>query len=336
MNVVYSASDRYSELAGVSLTSLLINNQDVEEIHVFILDNGICPENKLRIQSVIKQYNRDVSFFSLPENLLGKEINLQKWNISTFGRLFEASILPESIERVVHIDCDTVINGSLKPIWNIKMGQAVVAGACDSLSDEYKRNIGMEPGDSYINAGVIVLNLKRIRELGLENKFFDYISKHCHMLTYVDQEVLNACVQEKEKIVFPLKYNAYSVIHYLSYGQLKQLRHVNKMVPVKEYNYAKNKPVVIHYTSCFLEGTRPWMENDNHPMRGLFLKYKSSSPWRDGDEWPDERSSKDRLVSIIIKTIPMCILAPVIGYIHGVYVPRQNKKKQDVIQETRC
>ena len=78
------------------------------------------------------------------------------------------------------------------------------------------------------------------------------------------------------------------------------------------------------------------MENDNHPMRGLFLKYKSNSPWRDEDEWQDERSSKDRLISIIVKTIPMSILAPITGYIHGVYVPRQNKKKQDVIQETRC
>ena len=90
MNVVYSASDQYSELAGISLTSLLINNQDIDEIHVFILDNGISPDNKMKLQNVVKQYNRDISFFSLPNNLFDKNINVQKWNISTFGRLFES------------------------------------------------------------------------------------------------------------------------------------------------------------------------------------------------------------------------------------------------------
>ena len=332
MNVVYSASDQYSELAGISLTSLLINNQDIDEIHVFILDNGISPDNKMKLQNVVKQYNRDISFFSLPNNLFDKNINVQKWNISTFGRLFESSILPESIDRVIHIDCDTIIDGSLKPIWNIEMGQSFVAGACDSLSDEYKQNIGMKSDDSYINAGVVILNLKRIRELELENKFYDYINEHSHMLTYVDQEVLNACVTEKEKIIIPLKYNAYSIIHYLNYKQLKQMRHVNKMVSVNEYNEAKNNPVVIHYTSCFLEGTRPWIENDNHPLRDLFLKYKSISPWHDQKEWTDKRSWKSRVVSSFVKSVPLCILAPIVGYIHGVYVPKTNKKKQNLLK----
>ena len=46
MNVVYSASDLYSSLAGISLTSLLVNNVDEDEIHVIIMDNGISDKIK--------------------------------------------------------------------------------------------------------------------------------------------------------------------------------------------------------------------------------------------------------------------------------------------------
>lgn len=38
MNVAYSASDLYSELAATSIASLLENNKDVDEINIFIID----------------------------------------------------------------------------------------------------------------------------------------------------------------------------------------------------------------------------------------------------------------------------------------------------------
>ena len=41
MNVVYSSSDSYSLVAGVSMYSLMVNNQDCEELNIFLIDNGI-------------------------------------------------------------------------------------------------------------------------------------------------------------------------------------------------------------------------------------------------------------------------------------------------------
>ena len=41
MNVVYSSSDSYSLVAGVSMYSLLYNNKDSNEINIFMIDNGI-------------------------------------------------------------------------------------------------------------------------------------------------------------------------------------------------------------------------------------------------------------------------------------------------------
>ena len=284
MNVVYSASDLYSSLAGISLTSLLVNNVDVDEIHVIIMDNGISEGNKEKLKLTVQKYGRDIRFVPLSSSLEGTNINIQKWNISTFGRLFEASSLPD-LDKVIHVDCDTVVDGSLKPIWDLDMSHAVIAGAPDCLSDAYKSNIGLQSTDTYVNAGLLVMNLARIRELNLEQKFLQYIETKSKLLTYVDQEVLNSCVRENEKIELPLRYNSYSILHHLTYKQLKCLRHVEHMFSEETYEDAIKNPVVIHFTGCFLEGTRPWIKGDRHPKRNIFEKYKKMSQWTNMPEW---------------------------------------------------
>lgn len=327
MNIVYSASDLYSSLAGISLTSLLMNNTDAEEIHIIIMDNGISEENKNRLMATAEKYHRDIRFVPLAESLTDAKINVQKWNISTFGRLFESSSLPD-YDKVIHIDCDTVVHGSLKELWDLDMSHAVVAGAPDCLSDAYKSNIGLGATETYINAGILVLNLKRIREQGYETLFLEYIDKNNRFLTYVDQEVLNACIPEDEKIELPLRYNSYSILHYLSYKQLKILRHVEHMFSLDTYQDARDNAVVLHFTGCFLEGTRPWIEGDKHPLKEIFDQYKQASEWADMAPWVDKRGAKSKFVTLSIRLMPKCILAPIVGYIHGVYVPRKNKKKQ--------
>lgn len=327
MNIVYSASDLYSSLAGISLTSLLMNNTDAEEIHIIIMDNGISEENKNRLMATAEKYHRDIRFVPLAESLTDAKINVQKWNISTFGRLFESSSLPD-YDKVIHIDCDTVVHGSLKELWDLDMSHAVVAGAPDCLSDAYKSNIGLDATETYINAGILVLNLKRIREQGYETLFLEYIDKNNRFLTYVDQEVLNACIPENEKIELPLRYNSYSILHYLSYKQLKILRHVEHMFSLDTYQDARDNAVVLHFTGCFLEGTRPWIEGDRHPLKEIFDQYKQASEWADMAPWADKRGAKSKFVTLSIRLMPKCILAPIVGYIHGVYVPRKNKKKQ--------
>lgn len=327
MNVVYSASDLYSSLAGISLTSLLVNNMDIEEIHVIIMDNGIGEENKRKLRTTAEQYGRDIVFVPLTDALKGIKINIQKWNISTFGRLFEASSLPE-YDKVIHIDCDTVVNGSLAELWDIDMSHSVIAGASDCLSDQYRSNIGLKPEDTYVNAGVLVMNLKRIRELCLEMSFLSYIEKKGNLLTYVDQEVLNACVPENEKIELPLRYNSYSILHFLTYRQLKSLRNAKHLFAEKVFEDAIKHPVIVHYTGCFLEGVRPWIRGDHHPLKDLFIKYKKVSQWADMEEWEDKRSKKDKLIYIAARVTPKFILTPVIGYIHGVYIPQKNLKRQ--------
>ena len=56
MNIVYSSSDSFSPIAGVSVVSLLKNNRDAENITIYLIDNNISDENKARFEKLVSEY----------------------------------------------------------------------------------------------------------------------------------------------------------------------------------------------------------------------------------------------------------------------------------------
>lgn len=104
MDILYSSSDSYAFLTGISILSLLENNRECDAIHIYIMDNHISDINKNKLIEVVKEYRRDISFVPMPDmkELTGQEIDTRRWNISTFGRLYMASALPETVHKVLN------------------------------------------------------------------------------------------------------------------------------------------------------------------------------------------------------------------------------------------
>ncbi len=328
MNIVYSANDAFASLGGISLLSVLENNKDVDQINVYFIDNEISDANKEKIQKICDDYSRSLKFVSFPEEMLSVNIKTYRWSISTFGRLFEATILPD-VDKVIHIDCDTIITGSLKEVWDIDMSNAMVAGAPDCLGDGYKVNLGLDATDTYLNAGFLVFNLARIREMNYVNKFYEYIKSHSDFIRYLDQGTLNACIPESEKIRISLKYNSYTMIHFFKYKELRRIRRVSAAsLSENDYNAAKETPVVVHYTTCFMAGVRPWIEGDRHPLNHLFFKYKAMSPWKEDSLWDDTRSGLKKTITKFVNIMPKFLVVEGVGLIHGVLIPLNDKRKK--------
>lgn len=329
MNVVYSSSDSYAPVAGVSLLSLFESNQSAEELNVFIIDNGISKENKDKFIETCNKFNRNITFIPIAniEKIAGTSINTGRWNISTFARLFYATLLPENVEKVIHIDCDTMVMTSLEHLWNIDMTDKIVAGALECIGDNYKTEIGLAKDDIYINAGNIILNLKKIREDNTEELFKKFLREH-HHLSFVDQPVLNACVKNSEKLIVPLNFNAYSIIYYLKYNNLKKAKRVSHYYSQAEVKDAAENPWIVHFTTCFMDGTRPWIENNAHPMLKKYLEFRYQSEWKDEPLWSDTRSTAKKAVGKMFNILPQGFVSYAIGFVHNVIIPFKNKFKK--------
>lgn len=76
---------------------------------------------------MVDKFGRNIVFIPRPDlnKMAGVDIEVGRWNISTFFRLFLCTILPDNLDRCIYLDCDTVVRHSLrefgKQIWKIRL-----------------------------------------------------------------------------------------------------------------------------------------------------------------------------------------------------------------------
>lgn len=332
MNIIYSSSDSFAPIAGVSVMSLLENNKDSEELNIYLIDNDISEENKNKFTNLVNKYNRNLIFIPKPDlnKQAGLNINTGRWNISTFFRLFLCTILPKDINRCIFLDSDTVIRHSIKELWEMDLEGKLVGSADDCRSDRYKTELGLSPDSTYTNNGVMLIDLEKWRQKNVEKDFLDFIIKYNGDITYVDQGVLNGVLAKDNLVkVIHTKYDAMTIFFDFNFKDLMKVRKPEHHLSEEEYNETVTDPYIIHYTSCFMSGTRPWNEKNNHPFRCDYLKYKEMSPWKDSPFIPDDRKSLKKLMTSVCNILPKPVMIGIISLVHSKLYPmvRSLKKK---------
>lgn len=323
INVSYASSDSFSWLMGVSIFSLLKNNSD-EDFRIFILDNEISELNKSKIRQICDDYCVELNFIDISK-LKSKIGNIkinEIWNFATFGRLFEAFLLPISIEKLLFIDCDTIVLGSVKSIYENSYDDYAIAGVKDAMSKHYFDNIGIHHDDIMFNAGILIMNLKYMRENDVVNRFLEKISASQSLL-YLDQDIINCCIRKNEKLVLPLEYNFYSICAYCTYKEINTIRKPCNYYSLREFEDAKKNPIIIHFTTSNLDYGRPWNAFNNHPYRDVFLSYLKETPFISHELIKNKKTISVKIANFL----PRCISFRIAHFIKAFIKPIFKKNK---------
>ncbi|MCM1577354.1 MAG: glycosyltransferase family 8 protein [Ruminococcus sp.] len=325
MNIVYASDDNFAEIMGVSLLSLFENNRECPEINVFILDGGIGGENREKLLSLGETFGRDIDFTDVTSVLKG-EMRQQRGSLSTFSRLYMGDILPAHIQKLLYLDCDTIVMGSLGELYDTDISEHYGAGAGDCVSGEHRKILGLSPDSVYVNVGVLLVNLKKWRENNLSDKFVTFANDYNNKVPCADQGILNGVLSAKLKEI-PLKYNSYTALYDFSYGDLCLFRKPSRFYTEEEVSEAKENPSVIHFTTSFLS-LRPWIRGSGHPYASLWLEYKSRSSWADVPLREDSRPPLKKLMTGVYKLLPKKLAASAAGVIHAKIKPRAESGKR--------
>lgn len=333
MNVAYSTSDLYSELAATSIASLLENNKDIQEVNFYIIDIGISNKHKQDLIELASSYGRNIEFLEdlNVEKIAHTKIDVGRWHISTFSRLFLLQVLPEELNKIIYIDCDMIIRHSLKALWEMDMEGTWCMSADDCRGKMYRKDIGISDNSIYTNNGLMVVDLAAWRNNNVESKFVEYINKHHGDITYMDQGVLNGVLQPINKVkLLPISYNAQTACYDLGYEGLQACRSPVWAYTKEEFNKGIADPCVVHFTTCFMSGTRPWFKEDHHPYREEFLKYRSLTAWKDEPLWEDKTPLIKKLMTKISQLLPKCITYATIHVVHVWLYPVIRRIKQKI------
>ncbi len=190
----------------VAIYSLLGCTRSVKKIYL-ILDTDKVEEIE-NLDNIKKKYS-DVEFVIINfNNFLFKKIQSSSPNLNSiysnfcFAKIMLSDIVSEN--KVLYIDTDAIVKRDISNLWNYKIDDYYIAGVKDFGIFTRGTEDVLEISRDYINSGVVLFNLEKMRLDGVQDKILAIINSR--ELRYPDQDALNI-VCHNHILMLPSIYN---------------------------------------------------------------------------------------------------------------------------------
>lgn len=278
MNIVCATDDNFVQHCSIMLVSLLSNNSNVI---IYILTEGLKPENRKIIEEEVVAKGGVVYFCTVDSAIIEKfpmpkGHGLMHISRATYYRLLMVDLLPSNLEKVIYLDCDIIINGSLDSLWNINLDKYAIAASKQIGYGHEALRLGYPIEYGYFNAGVNMVNLNYWRQNNVQSQMINYIRENYKKIVYHDQDTLNAVLFNRCYHILP-QWNMTSFVYSLflkSRGDRIDCTVVNHYEIEKEnVKKFKHSPIVLHYVSK----PKPWQNGCVHPIYHLYYDYATKT-----------------------------------------------------------
>ena len=253
MNIATALNRKYLEYTAVMLCSLCENNH--EHIDAYILHSELTDKDINTLKNSLSKY--DITIIPLMINRSDFDTRLPRnsqWSIETYYRLMLMDILPDNIDRILYLDVDLIINGSVEEFYHVDFKGDEVIVADDSNGKRSRDTFGskqaemfkdmLDNGFRYFNAGVMLFNVQEIRKTHNFNTYMKAVEEWDYAMEAPDQDILN----------YVHGYKA-SYIDYMEYNLFARIAHNQKYT----YEDVKNNVIIIHFA-----GDKPWDNTNCH------------------------------------------------------------------------
>ena len=220
--IFLTINSAYAPYAAASVHSLMQNTDPKRYYRVIILHDGLNFVNRIRLRSLVTK-NCAIQFKKMTRSLYLKAIiayctKRQKGTGDFFSsavyyyRAFIPWMFP-LYKKAVYIDSDTILRGDIGELFDTDLGDKVLAAMPDpkvtvipEFRDYVDNALGV-PHSEYVNSGVQVMDLRKMRKMKYLTTMTDLIRKYDADLVAPDQDYLNVILRGQIVFLEP-KWNA--------------------------------------------------------------------------------------------------------------------------------
>lgn len=253
MNIAFLIDDNYAEQLCVTLASILKNDKHNTFFNIYVLDGGISDENKEKICKLKSFKPFNIEFIKIDISWFNKFPVIYHLKALNYARILLPSLL--TCDKILFLDCDLLVLNDLTDFYNEDLEDKYACVVKERLSDEslFKIHIKKLGLKKYFNAGVMLLNLDKMRKDNIETQCFKFASEQPDKILFLEQCILNHIFQDNVKFIS------------------------------KRYNYQYNlnfskkmkNPTIIH----FVGKEKPYF-GYAHPYENLYYHYLKLTPFR--------------------------------------------------------
>ena len=250
--IFFTTDDNYIPFLTVSIYSLIKNSSIKNYYKIYILNTGLS-QSSIKSINNLKRPHVEFNFVNVTDrvNYISNELHTRDYySKTTYFRLFIPNMFPE-YDKALYLDSDIVLLDDVAKLYNTDIKDNLVGAIPDEAVQVvpeficYVNNyLGIQK-QNYFNAGILVMNLKELRDYNFEDNFVNLL-KLVKFEVAQDQDYLNTLCKNR--------------VHYISPVW-------NKMpIPSKEINDIDIK--LIHYNLSF----KPW-KYDNILYQDYFWNF---------------------------------------------------------------
>ena len=266
--VVYASDKNYLKYTIVSAISILSNASTGTKYRFILLLNHTSTEYETTFRNALKDFsNWSLECYSVGDKFNNSYLCIKHITQATYYRLVLPELLPDC-DKCLYLDGDTVICDDLTQLYTINMGNNLLAGvpayAYLAKSDYHKERLEFNEDETftYVNAGILVMNLAQMRKEKTSVLFDQLLDKE---FSSQDQDILNVACKNRI-MTLPFLYNV--MTKYRSWGAEKFKAYTSP----KEILYARKHPVIIHYA----DRIKPW-DDLNSSYAEEWIKYATKA-----------------------------------------------------------
>ncbi len=285
IHIVLAANHKYMPGLLVTLSSIARSASDKNRLRFHVISDGLSVEDRGRIfdaadkfgasQPIIIEadYSRVASLFCN-----------QHYPYMVFLRLFYCEMF--DVDWVLHTDVDTLWMRDVCELWALRDNSKIVQWCRDIPSIAHgvkaysKWNLEFDE-ERYCCAGVMLMNLRRMRETGFAGKCIDFVTKWGTPL-FVDQDIINYVCRHDSGIL-PQHWDCMMPTKAAVDGLVYHVSHIGQMFNDKYSGWQPLQYPWFRYYYDFIL---------NQPQKAVCGFYKRLFHWLMGTFYPNRRFSR--------------------------------------------
>lgn len=265
-NVVFITDENFYILTVVAIQSFIDSQlTDEKKYCIHVMHKGLS-EKQIILLEEMQTEHFTINIIDVAEKYEMLDLNKLANHLCTAKESallkFEIVNLFSDLDTILYLDGDIVVKGDISSVFDVELNDNYVGGVRDTGVATFSRKAHEHLNlnfDKYINTGVMLLNLKKMREDNIREKLYEVKYKSSDK-TNMDQNVFNIVFDEKI-VLFPLKYNCTFPNDYLVHclGNL-EIETLNKVhgEDYKSWEDVHKDAAIIHYNASI----KPWKYAD--------------------------------------------------------------------------
>lgn len=201
IHVALASDNNYFEGLLVTATSIAQTCSRPECLTFHLLDGGITQENYTYLNARLSSFGCQLSRISMNQDLELGKFKIYHGSKMTYARLLLPDLLPD-VAHVIYSDVDILWHADIAELWDGLSTNAILhyvpphPNSFSKLGSEESKwftdnGFCVKP-ERYFCAGMIVMNLGKLRLENLSTKMVALLEEHYGQVPQNDQTVLNA------------------------------------------------------------------------------------------------------------------------------------------------